>query len=294
MGASKRNLVALTTTGPGRFSADFVQECEAEGCLHFALAMARLTGWPVLAVEGTDRVKPDIEETDTVQVRRLVCANDRLNLFDPTGIFPVDALLRQRAESLRRPGDAGLAMLPLSEPEIRSPRVQLPRLIDESVIERHADAIRANRVYLQAVPPRPWPWLAADLIRRYAFGKCFAFAEALVRERGGVAVAMVATTPLRDAVRPLGGEYLHAVALLEDGTALDAWGARAPRVIADRYNMGRFTLSQERFEDEMRDARAVRARDLEAEIAAAQEVVRRYWGSGPGFGGTYPDSLLCP
>lgn len=277
MGASKRNVVALTASGPGRFPADFIQECEAEGCVHFALAMARLTGWPVLAVEGTERLKPDIEETETVQVRRLVCADDRLNLFDPTGIFPVDVLLRRRAESLRRPSDAGLAVLPLSELEIRSPRVMLPQLIKEPAVERHADVIRANRVYLQAVPQRPRPWLPADLIRRYAFGRCFAFAEALVRERGGVAVAMVATTPLRNDTRPLGGEYLHAVALLENGTALDAWGARAPRVIADRYNMGDFALSPERFEDEMRNARAVRGPDLEAEIAAAQDVVRRYW-----------------
>lgn len=43
----------------------------------------------------------------------------------------------------------------------------------------------------EAVPHRPQPRLPADLIRRYAFGRCFAFAEARVRERGGVAVAML-------------------------------------------------------------------------------------------------------
>src|SRR4051812_30611017 len=83
MGASKKNPTTITTRGAGRFAAEFLALCEEDGGLSFAVALSRLTHWPVAALA--------VDATDT-RVYRLWCEDDLGTwCFDVTGILSASA-----------------------------------------------------------------------------------------------------------------------------------------------------------------------------------------------------------
>ena len=75
MGQAKSNPTAITTSGPGRFPAAYVEKVESDRCLNFAVAMSRIIKWPLhIACLG---------ET----VCRFYVENDGTYAFDVRGIY---------------------------------------------------------------------------------------------------------------------------------------------------------------------------------------------------------------
>ena len=79
MGARKHNPTTITTVGAGRFPSSFISECEADRCASFAIALSRLTHWPVEAIELVDELP--------VPYRFLCSDNAGEWSFDVTGVF---------------------------------------------------------------------------------------------------------------------------------------------------------------------------------------------------------------
>lgn len=286
MGAANGNITAMTSKGGASFPSGQVARWDEDGAVHFAIAMARLTGWPLVVVEriGRDDTSVDVGKGEHVDLARLVCMSDEQVAFDPGGIMPVMKLLERRQEALTHGGRSNLALLPMQEEDLRDARVGLPCAVDEGKVASATETILANRAYMSFVELRPKPWIATDLLTKYFLGRCFAFAEALRREIGGEAVAM---RPAGYRFSESGGGSLHACVRLGDGRLADVWGVRPAERVARAMGVADWTLSAREFADDMAEAVRVRGReDVEREIEQARAVVVEEWL--PGIGGLHP------
>ncbi|KAA0686173.1 hypothetical protein DS837_10765 [Azospirillum brasilense] len=142
--ASKWNPTVITTRGAGRIDSTSVAACEADGGLHFAVALSRLTQWPIQAVEAADqRGRP----------LHFCCEDDTSDwVFDAAGIFLIDgyqahfgAVLPKRYPGLAPRGEAGMWVTFYSEEELRGDETPLPAAFDEGKVESCMNVIHAHR-----------------------------------------------------------------------------------------------------------------------------------------------------
>jgi hypothetical protein len=274
MGASKRNPTSMTTTGPARFPAGFIARCEQNGCLHFAVAMSRITRWPLHAVEqAPNSFAPQVEKGVTITVHRLVAMDDIGTAFDVTGIQPVARYIGGIIARLNLPPQfTGVTMT--SEERFRTDRFHLPAAWNEGEIEFCRQEILRNKAFLDLVTPRPEPVLNGHDITRYAHGGCITYAAALSRLTGLPAVTMRASRPLSPT--PGGPEPFHALILHPDGQGEDAWGKAPLGRIAARYNMAAWRFDHAEVEARMNKVLADLGpdqfeRDLREAVAIIEE-----------------------
>jgi hypothetical protein len=275
MGASKRNPTSLSTTGPARFSPDFISRCEHYGCQHFAAAMSRITRWPLHAVEqapGANAMR--VEKDKTIIVHRFVAMDDIGTAFDVTGIRPVMPFISGIVERLNLPPQlTGVTMS--SEEEFRTERFVLPAAWDEAEIEFCRQEILRNQAYLNLVTPRPDPALNGHDITLYAHGGCVTYAAALARFLDLPAVTMRPTRLLSDAWG--GAEPFHALVLHPDGQGEDAWGKAPLSRIGARYNMAEWRTDAAEVWRLMVEAQEEIGQDtIEQDMAKATAVIERH------------------
>jgi hypothetical protein len=241
MGASKHNPTTITTVGAGRFSSRFISECEADRCASFAIALSRLTHWPVEVIELVDELHVPY---------RFLCSDGAGEWsFDVTGVFRgeritdlVRRVLQNHPVALR-----GGTLLPgfklYTEQQLRDGTVILPQPWSEAYIERCTEIIAANREYLKAMPTRPRPVMPTDAIGLYSFSNCSIYAEALSRLTGLPAVTMIPIEMIPDAALPEGG--FHEFVLHSDGQGEDIWGKQPVERIARRYGLRTWRLDRD-------------------------------------------------
>jgi hypothetical protein len=245
MGAAKRKRSMA-------FPPTQIGEWEADDCVNFAVALARLTGWLIHVDWLSDDPTPDDERpVAKMTPLRVYVGNDSEKVFDVYGIKTFydfnQHTIRPLAMERKKPwiqqcgvatkyyGEAKLATLPLrSAPD------------DAKVLNAMA-VIRSVPAYLTAIPERPWPRLPAEEAAKFTWGLCSIYAEALSAATGLKPVALMVAR-----FHPLFGNtphsktgYVHSMVGHPDGTVEDSWGRVSPQHVADRFGAADWCFNAE-------------------------------------------------
>lgn len=271
MGAAKSNPLAITAKGAGRFEAAYQAEVEADLGLHHAVAFERITGWPVHGTYVGD------------EAIRFHNEDGHVSIFDVRGIMTAaqhgDSVIQPLImrgnwprSALSADGHLAIGCTCMGEEGVSEARIAL----DEDRLARAEAIIRANRVYLDLTPARTEPWFAASALRRYAFGQCVVFAEAMARVRGLTPVAML-PTGIADWAHIEPDQMQHSAVLHPDGELEDVWGKAPAAHIAARYGITQWNLSADAHREMIADGIAHRPEVID-EIHAAELVIRAHSG----------------
>jgi len=259
------------------FSPEQVIGWEADDCVDFAVALARLTGW-LLHVDwwATSRHP----RPDQMHPLRVYVADSGDKVFDVRGVRTIDEFNRriirdlgQRAGRTFGPGgvltrfyaESKLASLPLrSQPH-------------EEKVRLAAEAIQAHPRYLSEVPARSHPNMPAHEAAAFTFGKCGPFAEAMHEVTGLQPVALLAvrSMPNFQTERAESG-YFHSVVLHPDGKAEDSWGIAPLEDIAARYGVVEFKTSVEEQSLVVNKLRTNTPEIYERAFNHAKELIQQY------------------
>jgi len=268
MGAAKSNPVAITTKGLGRFDPSYQSEAERDRSLHHALAFERVTGWPIHGTYVGDEAIRFHNEGPShwiFDVRGIISAAQHSQWVTQPIVmarrdWPPSAI---NSEGYLEIGCTCMGAGGVSERGIT---------IDLDQIAKAEAIIRKNQAYLALVPTRPLPHYPAATLRRYAFGRCVVFAEALSRIRGLPAVTLVPEA-LADWAEVRPDQMQHAAVLHPDGELEDVWGKYPTASIAERYGFARWRLSEDAHRAMIEDGIAERPA-VRDEIAEAETVIR--------------------
>lgn len=231
------------------FASQLVDEWEADDCVNFAVALARLSGW-LLHVDWWSTSPEHREDIPLDQLKplRVYVADNRDLIFDVRGIrFIVDFNKHILMDQIRKIGagngcvytrhydENGLSSLPLRSPP------------DESKIACAIAEIQSNRYFLAGIPARKQPLIPAYQAARFTYGLCAAFAEAMREMTGLQPVALLAVrfSPLFEGTRRSESGYFHSVVLHPDGMAEDSWGKASLEDIASRFGVIEFKTSSD-------------------------------------------------
>lgn len=232
MGASRNNPTSITTQGKGRFPKDFVSYCETTKCAEWAVALERITGWPVHLIEIAN------------SPLRAYCEDDGRWCFDIKGMMtPLrhGDVIKPLVNPSDWPDSAFIDGGQRTSLKIGTACVGADRLEEYGIkpeaakIDQCLARIKENAAYLALIPERPKPWASARDIVRYSFGGCVVYAEALSRITGlpAVTITAVGTKP---GIELRGGGF-HDAVQHPDGMLEDIWGRFPIERIADRYGM---------------------------------------------------------
>lgn len=236
---------ADATSAAGRL----IDAWEADDCVNFAVALARLTGW-LLHVDWWSTSTEHREDLPVDQLKplRVYVADNRDGIFDVRGNRSIVEFNQRVIVNLARRigsgvggvytrfyGEAQLAALPLrSQP-------------DEGKIATATLAIQAHPHILASIPARTQPCLPAYQAARFTYGLCAAYAEAMQELTGLQPVALMAIrfAPLFEGTRRSETGYFHSVVLHPDGIAEDSWGKASLAEIASRFGVIEFKISND-------------------------------------------------
>jgi len=262
-----RYVTTVTTSGLGRFRRKYSERCEADRCLHHAIAFERVTSWPLHVVAmGNEAI-------------RFYAEDDGECVFDVRGIMSSNAFHKMILTAANERSDWSnvavengklrISYMCWGEEKLKSSGMPL----DENKIAECTAAIRANQKYLSLVPVRPEPRFPASALAAYSFSNCIVFAEALSRLTG-LPAAIMRPTSLGSG-RGAPDDAIHAVVLHRDGEVEDVWGKRNPAQIARRYCMEGWTFDQAAHIREVDDA-ILKNSLWEVEIVKTLELIRTY------------------
>jgi hypothetical protein len=231
------------------FAPQLIDAWEADDCVNFAVALARLTGW-LLHVDwwSTSTEQREDMPVDQLKPLRVYVADNRDGIFDVGGNRSIVEFNQRVIVNLARRigsgnggvytrfyGEAELAALPLrSQP-------------DEGKIAAATLAIQAHPHFLASMPARTPPCLPAYQAARFTYGRCAAYAEAMQELTGLQPVALLAIrfTPFFEGTRRSETGYFHSVVLHPDGMAEDSWGKASLADIASRFGVIEFKTSSD-------------------------------------------------
>lgn len=260
------------------FPPRLIEEWEADDCVNFAVALARVTGW-LLHVDWWSSSQEEVTEAEMIPLRVYV-ADNREGIFDVRGVktlvdFSSSTIIKLAKK--RGSGFGGVRTRYYSEAKLFG--LPLRSAPDEGKIAMAREAILGNAAYLNAIPPRPSSEIPAHDAARYTFGRCVAYAEAM-RELIGlrpVAILGKRFTPLYDRSQHRSADgYVHSVVIHPDGMGEDAWGIAPIEDIAGRFGAIDFEVSEvvhrEVVANYLRTSREV----YEAELAVARGLIAEY------------------
>jgi hypothetical protein len=227
------------------FQQDLITEWEGDGCVNFAIALARDTSWLLHVVWWVPSTNPDEDVSfEKFKPLRVYVADNSDNIFDARGIFSIvefnNRIIRNLAD---RYGSGAVRTRFYSEKKLFT--LPLASLPDEAKIERALATIRANEHYLARISSRPRNSIPAHLAAPFGFGRCAAFAQALHEITGLTPVALLAIrfAPAFEGTRRGATGYFHSVVLHDDGIAEDCWGKATLGEIADRFGVLEYQVS---------------------------------------------------
>lgn len=229
------------------FRPELIDAWQADDCVNFAVALARLTGWLLHVdwwVPSTDyRTEIPIEEFKPLRVYvadNHDCVFDALGVktitnFNQGTIGPLARKLGSGGVRTRFYDEARLSMLPLRSPP------------DEAKIAHATEAIKGNAYFFAAIPSRLPPFIPAYQAAKFTYGRCAAFAEAMQEVTGLVPTALLAVrfAPQFEGTHRSSSGYFHSVVLHPDGLAEDSWGKAPLEEIARRFGAVEFTINND-------------------------------------------------
>ena len=144
------------------FASQLIEDWEADDCVNFAIALARLTGWLLHVDWWTTREQStDAPESELIPLRVYV-ADNQDRIFDVRGVRSiVDFNERIIMNLIRnaRLGSGGVRTRFYGETKLLS--LPLRSQPNEIEIERALSEIKANPHYLNAIPKRTPPFIPA-------------------------------------------------------------------------------------------------------------------------------------
>ena len=269
MGAAKSNILAITARGFGRFDAQYQAEVEADLGLHHAVAFERITGWPVHGTYvGNEAIRFHNEDgwKWSFDVRGIMTAAQYSDLVTR----PIVTARNWPRSAANSDGYLEIGCKLMGEDGVKADEIAL----DPDRVTQAETAIRANEVYLKLVSVRGQPRFSAKALRRYSFGQCVVFAEALAKVRGLPAVTIL-PTKIADWAEIRPDQMQHAAVLHPDGELEDVWGKVPAERIADRYGIIKWDLSAEAHRV-MVDEGVSHRREVVDEIEEAEQVIREH------------------
>lgn len=231
------------------FAPDLIEEWEADDCINFAVALARLTGW-LLHVDWWSRSPnyPENISDDQLEPLRVYVADNRDGIFDVRGVKTIADFYQGTIVKLAKrvaTGTGGVLTRFYSEAELMT--LPLRTRTDEVKVACAMEAIKANPAFLRLIPVRPSSSIPAYEAAQYTFGECAAFAEALQELTRLEPVALLARrfAPMYAGTKHSEDGFFHSVVLHPDGTAEDVWGRATLEDIAGRFGAIEFEISGE-------------------------------------------------
>lgn len=230
------------------FTPQLVEKWEADDCVHFAVGLARLTGW-ILHVdwwtsssERAEKIPPD-----RLAPLRVYVADNHDRIFDVRGIRSIVEFNKNVVMKLVLNAGPGKGVLTRYYSETSLSLLPLRVKPDEFQINAAIAAISANPYYLAAIPLRKQPCIPAHQAARFTYGHCVPFAEAMRQLTGLQSVALLAVrlSPHFEATQLGEGGYFHSVVEHPDGMVEDCWGKASPREVASRFGVVEFKTSGE-------------------------------------------------
>lgn len=231
------------------FAPQYIEEWEADDCVNFAVALARLTGW-LLHVDWWSTSTEHREDIplDQLVPLRVYVADNRDRIFDVRGIRSISEFnQRVLIHQARKIGSGNGGVYTRFYDEGKLSSLPIRSHPDEAKIARAIAEIQTNRHYLAAIPARKQPFIPAHLAARYTYGLCAAFAEAMRELTGLQPIALLAVrfSPQFEGTRRSESGYFHSVVLHPDGMAEDSWGKAPLDDIASRFGVIEFNTSSD-------------------------------------------------
>lgn len=254
------------------FAPQLIDEWEAEGCVNFAVALARLTGW-LLHVDWWTPSMNQMEDIpiDRLKPLRVYVADNHDLIFDVRGVKSLfDFNEGTLAPLARKFGNGGVRTRFYDETKLSS--LPLGNQPDEAKIARAMEAIKANTYYLAAIPARQPPYIPAHKAALFTYGRCAAFAEAMHELIGLQPTALLAVRflPQFEGTRRTESGYFHSAVLHPDGMAEDAWGKAPLKEIAKRFGVLEFKTDNDGHHHVVKN---LKSNSPDAYAAAHQEAV---------------------
>lgn len=258
------------------FSPQLIAAWEADDCINFAIALARLTGWLLHVDWWAPSSREDIP-LDQLKPLRVYVADNHDLIFDVRGVRSiVDFTNKTVAPLARKFGNGGVRTRFYDEATLSS--LPLRSQPDESKIAEATAAIKANTHYLATIPPRQPPYIPAHKAALFTYGRCGAFAEAMRELTGLQPTALLALrfSPQFEGTRRTSSGYFHSVVLHPDGEAEDSWGKAPLAEIAGRFGVIEFTTSDEEHQRVLSNLKTNSADAYAVAHKEAVDVIQRY------------------
>lgn len=260
------------------FSIPLIDEWEADDCVNFAIALARLTGW-LLHVDWwvTDPTE-DLSENEMKPLRVYV-ADNRDGIFDVRGVKTITEFNQSTIIRLAKKkglGFGGVRTRFYTEAMLAT--LPLRSLPNEDKISKAVDVINSHPLYLNAIPSKPQSRIPAYDAARYTFGRCVAYAEAMCELIGLQPVAIMGKrfAPLYEGTKRSADGYFHSIVVHPNGMGEDAWGIAPIEDIAGRFGAIEFEISANVHQEVVKNYNRTSNENYEAELKIARELVAQY------------------
>lgn len=265
------------------FPPKLIEEWEADDCVNFAVALARLTGW-LLHVDWIVKSLPPYDDVsdDKLSPLRVYVQDNREGIFDVRGVKTLvefqESTIAKRAIRVLTALRINGGVLTRFYSENKLSTLPLRSLPDESKIAQAMEAIKANPTYLEAIPPKPQSRIPVHDAARYTFGRCVAYAEAMHELTGLQPVAILGKkfSPLYSATERSSDGYVHSIVVHPDGMGEDAWGIAPIQDIAGRFGAVEFEISSDTHGEVVQNYHRTSSDIYEAELKVARQLIAQY------------------
>ena len=260
------------------FSPTLIAEWEADDCVNFAIALARLTGWLLHVDWWTTTQDEDISESK-LQPLRVYVADNREGIFDVRGVKTLVDFTRGTILKLAKKfitGNGGIRTRYYAETKLLTLPLRSPP--DELKIAQAMQAIKENPAFLSAIPAKPQSRIPVHDAARYTFGRCVVYAEAMRELTGLQPVAILGKrfAPLYEGTRRSGNGYIHSLVMHPEGMGEDAWGIASIEDIAGRFGAIEFEISSDAHQEVVGNYQRRSSDIYHAELKVARELITKY------------------
>lgn len=265
------------------FSPALIAEWEAEDCINFAVALARISGW-VLHVDWLVKGQPpydNLTNTDLLPIRVYVQDN-RDGIFDVRGVkTPVEfseKVIFKRLKAMLPSLNFNGGVLTRFYTEAQMFTLPLRSFPCESKINLAIAAIQKNVTFLDSIPVKPQLTISAYDAARYTFGNCGFYAEAMHELAGPLPVAIL----VKEFVQEFKGTetsengYVHSIVVHPDGMGEDAWGKTSIEEIAARFGAKTFEISRVAHQQVMQKLFLSSPETYEKELSDARRLISQF------------------
>lgn len=260
------------------FTLKQIEDWEADDCVNFAVALARLTGWLLHVDWWSPGVGEDISDAELKPLRVYV-ADNREGIFDVRGVKTLAAFHQSTTVKLVKKiatGFGGVRTRYYAEDKLLTLPLRSPP--DEKKIALAIEVIKANPVFLNSIPTKPQTRIPVYDAARYTFGRCAAYAEAMYELTGlePVAILVKRFAPLYEGSKRSDDGYVHSIVVHPDGMGEDAWGIAPIEDIAGRFGAIEFEISSDVHREVVMNHHRMSNDIYEFELKTARELISQY------------------